>query len=78
MCVFERAAYAGVGFIASVNIWQMSVTALVTNAFRYTGMTGLYGNYNGDKADDLTPRTGPAIPITSSEEDVYYKFGLTC
>lgn len=55
-------------------------TMLVSVPQEYEGETsGLMGNYNGDTADDLTPRGEVVgIPLNSSLEDVHFTFGLTC
>jgi hypothetical protein len=37
---------------------------------------GLLGTYDGDMTDDLTAPDGTVIPITSSNQDIYYKFAL--
>ena len=38
---------------------------------------GLMGNFNGDQSDDLKPKGKPAIPLSSSIQDIH-NFGLTC
>lgn len=41
--------------------------------------TGLLGNFNGDKTDDLIPKdSSTPIPATSTEREIFEKFGKTC
>ena len=68
----------GTGFSATIANGLMSVAALIPVNLKNSGMRGLYGNYNGVQTDDLISSTGTQISITSSEEDIYYQFGLTC
>jgi len=69
---------SGTGFFTSVANGLMSVAALVPQSMKHSGMQGLYGNYNGVTTDDLTLRTGEQLPITATEEEIYYYFGLSC
>ena len=39
---------------------------------------GLMGNFNGDQSDDLKPKNGPNIPLSSSLDEIHNNFGLTC
>ena len=39
---------------------------------------GLLGTYNKNTSDDLTTPDGTVISANSTEEEIYYKFGLTC
>ena len=55
-------------------------TLLVSLADSYRSQTsGLMGNYNGDRSDDLLPRGAVTpIPLTSSLRDIHNRFGVTC
>ena len=55
-------------------------TLLVSLADGYRSRTsGLMGNYNGDRSDDLLPQGSSAfVPLTSSLRDIHYRFGITC
>lgn len=37
---------------------------------------GLLGVYNADSSDDLTAPDGTVLPITASNEDIHFKFGM--
>lgn len=39
---------------------------------------GLMGNYNVDISDDLSPRSGPPLPLSSNLSDIHDLFGITC
>lgn len=57
------------------------ISTLITSlSVRYRGETqGLMGNFNGDTADDLTPRgSNMGISLTSSLEDIHTLFGVSC
>ena len=41
-------------------------------------ITGLAGTYNKDPTDDFTKPDGTTIPTTSTETDIYKKFGNLC
>lgn len=56
----------------------MSVNALVTDALKNANISGLLGNYNGIKEDDLTLQNGTQLPVTSSEQEIYYNYQQSC
>ena len=73
---FDSGAYIEVreenGFLSTVlvslpTIWQGQ-------------LRGLMGNYNGDTADDLSPRDSSedSLPLDSSLMDIHQEFGITC
>ena len=39
---------------------------------------GLLGVINDDKTDDFTLPNGTIVDINSTEEEIYYQFGLNC
>ena len=55
-------------------------TLLVSLEDGYRSRTsGLMGDYNGDRSDDLLPRGAlMPIPLTSSLRDIHNQFGVTC
>jgi hypothetical protein len=56
----------------------MSVNALVTDALKNTNMSGLLGNYNGIKGDDLTLQNGTQLPETATEQEIFYNYQGSC
>ena len=67
------------GTSVSVTIFPFMLQAVVSASEDLEGLaTGLLGNLNGNATDDLVDSSGKTIPTTSSEEDIYYKFGQTC
>jgi len=61
--------------IISVAVQMLSIRQSVPGvAWKKT--MGLLGTYNGDMTDDLTTPDGTVVPVTSSNQDIYYKFGL--
>ena len=53
--------------------------SLPNNSYYWSQTSGLMGNYNGDKSDDLLPRGG-TVPISdsSSIRQIHSNFGITC
>ena len=52
---------------------------LVSFPILWKGRTqGLIGNYNGDTADDLTPRTGNPLSLDADLKTIHEMFGVTC
>jgi hypothetical protein len=56
----------------------MILAAIVNQATKNSGMSGLFGNFNGIAEDDLTSQNGTVFPATSSDREIYYNFGLSC
>ncbi len=54
-------------------------TLLVSFPSLWKGRTqGLMGNYNGNTADDLTPRTGNPLSLDADLRAIHEMFGVTC
>ena len=52
---------------------------LVSFPILWKGRTqGLIGNYNGETADDLTPRTGNPLSLDADLKTIHEMFGVTC
>lgn len=67
--------FTGFSFSFSVFEGALVITAGVNEQHRST-LTGLMGNFNGIKDDDLMTPDGNVIPITSNLHDIHYQFGL--
>ncbi|XP_036359396.1 mucin-4-like, partial [Octopus sinensis] len=67
---------SGVDVSVTVGIRMLTVTVSLPEGYKNTTLTsGLMGVYNDDKKDDLTTPNGTVLPETSSERDIFYKFG---
>ena len=92
LCWQLNSSPLGTGFIVtpdSANLNKLQVRILVTESLKNGDLQGLFGNFNGNPSDDMTPRgtaCGAAcatclcssILTSSSDSDIYNKFGLTC
>lgn len=55
------------------------ITPIVTVPEKFENLTeGLLGVMNRDPSDDLTSSNGTILPLSSSEKEIYYDFGMTC
>ncbi|CAI9724672.1 mucinmucin-4-like [Octopus vulgaris] len=67
---------SGVDVSVTVGIRMLAVTVSLPEGYKNTTLTsGLMGVYNDNKTDDLTTPNGTVLPDTSSERDIFYKFG---
>ena len=56
----------------------MAIAVLATTVLKNSKIAGLFGNFNGNLSDDLAAQGGNQLPVTSSESDIFYNFGLSC
>ena len=75
---FAAVSLPGMGLIAAPSFGQLAITLLISEEFKNGNMRGLYGNYNGNRDDDLTSRSGHTIATTSNDQTIYKSFGMTC
>ena len=68
---------SGAGAVIDVLSSQLSIQ--VTSLPQFVNRTiGLLGVNNDDASDDLTRPDGTTISINSTQEEIYYKFGMLC
>ena len=68
---------SGAGAVIDVLSSQLSIQ--VTSLPEFVNRTiGLLGVNNDDTSDDLTRPDGTTISINSTQEEIYYKFGMLC
>lgn len=74
------ATFSGGPFVKVQEENEIISVMLVSLPSSYRNRTqGLMGNYNGDTADDLTPRgRGQALQLNSTLRDIHELFGVTC
>jgi len=75
-CIYVNAT--GVNMVISLRGYQLDVSLTVPDNLRNTGLRGLFGNFNGERLDDLINMNGVTIEANSSDEKIYYNFGETC
>ncbi len=64
---------------AVVNVFETILTIQISSLPTFFGKTiGLLGVYNKDTSDDLTRPDGTSLPVNSSQETIYYRFGRFC
>ena len=75
--VFSSGVYIEVE--AAYEVIFSLLVSLPNNSYYRSQTSGLMGNYNGDKSDDLLPRGG-TVPISnaSSIKEIHKHFGMTC
>ena len=56
----------------------LSVSSDLSGSAFQDNTRGLLGVINGDTADDFTLPNGTLIDVNSTEEEIYYNFGLAC
>ena len=57
----------------------LSDIAITLSDIYYLKTQGLFGQYNGDKNDDLLPKNNhSALLLNSTLREIHYQFGLTC
>ncbi|GAB1608679.1 hypothetical protein Ahia01_001152300, partial [Argonauta hians] len=72
-CLFK----SGIDITISVGIRMLSISVSIPESLKNDITTkGLMGVYNDDTTDDLTTPDGNILPSNSSEEYIYYNFGL--
>lgn len=67
----------GVGAIIDVFESQLTIQVISSSTF-VNNTIGLLGVNNNDINDDFTTPDGSIIPINSTQEEIYYQFGLLC
>ena len=68
---------SGAGAVIDVLSSQLSIQ--VTSLPEFANRTlGLLGVNNDDISDDLTRPDGTTISINSTQEEIYYQFGMLC
>ena len=77
---FSSGVYIEVSAVTQSNLAPYISVVIVSMPASYQGLTrGLMGNYNGDTADDLVPRSGgDPLPLNSSLNTLHWDFGVTC
>ncbi|XP_070175802.1 sushi domain-containing protein 2-like [Littorina saxatilis] len=68
---------AGISVLVSATPELLNIMVLVGSSELKGNLTGLLGNYNGEKDDDFQSRSGDPVPITANMSDVHYRFGMT-
>lgn len=61
---------SGASLEVSAQVSMISLVTLLPASFK-TKTRGLLGTWNQNKNDDFTPRTGPVVPSTSSQETLF-------
>ncbi|KAK7474057.1 hypothetical protein BaRGS_00034663 [Batillaria attramentaria] len=67
----------GISILVSATPDLLNVMVLVGSSELKGNLTGLLGNYNGEKEDDFVARDGSQIPINANMSTVHYQFGMT-
>ena len=77
---FSSGVYIEVSAVTQSNLAPYISVVIVSMPVSYQGLTrGLMGNYNGDTADDLVPRSGgDPLPLNSTLDTLHWNFGVTC
>ena len=57
---------------------QLVITIILAEDYKNVKVNGLLGNINGNSSDDLTTPSGDTLPPDSSDEDIFWKFGVKC
>ena len=69
----------GAGFTVTVGGQQLQCTVQIPGTSDTSQQyAGLYGNVNGNPADDLTASNGSVLPTNASDQQIFYLFGQTC
>ena len=69
----------GAQISATVKLGIISIMLINLPSSLNTSTSGVLGNFNGDKSDDLLPRGGSTpLPTSSSLQDIHNMFGITC
>ena len=77
---FSSGVYIEVRAVTESSLTPYISVVIVSMPTSYQGQTrGLMGNYNGEPADDLVPRSGgEPLPLNSSLSTLHWNFGVTC
>lgn len=67
----------GISVLVSADADLLNIMMLVGSSDLKGNLTGLLGNYNGVKEDDLRSRDGQILPANSTMREVHYGFGMT-
>lgn len=63
---------------AQIQTWLSISVKLINTDIDYTNsLSGLFGNFNNIKGDDITSRSGTSIPSNSRTRDIY-STAITC
>jgi len=54
------------------------LNAVIILPASFSGKTkGLLGTWDNNQANDLTPKVGSALPVSATQQEIYYQFGST-